>query len=200
MGVKLAAASGGSVELVPTNTASNYTVTFPASTGTVLTSVAQSIPRAALPVGSVIQVANYQTGTLATGTGAIPFDNTIPQITEGTEFMSLAFTPTSATSKLLIQVVWVGANPSLATNGFSIALFAAGTANALACIFTSIVNSSVNTYPFNHFMTAGTTSSITFSVRAGSGNGNTTSFNGQSGSQLGGGVTASSITVTEIAA
>lgn len=35
MGVKLAAALGGSVELVPTNTASNYTATMPAKTGTV---------------------------------------------------------------------------------------------------------------------------------------------------------------------
>ena len=34
MGVKLAAASGGSIELVPTNTASNFTVTVPAGTGT----------------------------------------------------------------------------------------------------------------------------------------------------------------------
>ena len=34
MGVKLAAASGGSIELVPTNTASNFTVTVPASTAT----------------------------------------------------------------------------------------------------------------------------------------------------------------------
>ncbi len=36
MGVKLAAASGGSVELVPTNTASNFTATLPAGTGTVV--------------------------------------------------------------------------------------------------------------------------------------------------------------------
>jgi hypothetical protein len=33
MGVKLQAASGGSVELVPTNTASNFTLTVPARTG-----------------------------------------------------------------------------------------------------------------------------------------------------------------------
>jgi hypothetical protein len=35
MGIKLVASSGGSVELVPTNTASNFTVTVPAGTGTV---------------------------------------------------------------------------------------------------------------------------------------------------------------------
>jgi uncharacterized protein YggE len=34
MGIKLVASSGGSVELVPTNTASNFTVTVPAKTGT----------------------------------------------------------------------------------------------------------------------------------------------------------------------
>ena len=34
MGVKLAAASGGSIELVPTNTASAFTATVPAKTGT----------------------------------------------------------------------------------------------------------------------------------------------------------------------
>lgn len=199
MGVKLAAASGGSVELVPTNTASNYTVTFPASTGTVLTSVAQSIPSAALPAGSVIQVKNYQTGALATGATAIPFDNTIPQITEGTEFMSLAFTPTSATSKLLIQVIFMGANSTSGSTGFCVALFQTGTSNALACTFNSLANSSITEYPLNHYMTAGTTSAITFTVRAGSGNGGTTTINGQSGIQLGGGTMASSITVTEIA-
>jgi len=35
MGVKLTAALGGSVELVPTNTASNYTLTLPATTGAI---------------------------------------------------------------------------------------------------------------------------------------------------------------------
>ena len=39
MGVKLAAASGGSIELVPTNTASNFTVTVPATTGTAIIGV-----------------------------------------------------------------------------------------------------------------------------------------------------------------
>ena len=35
MGLKLAATSGGSIELVPTNTASNFIATMPAGTGTV---------------------------------------------------------------------------------------------------------------------------------------------------------------------
>ena len=44
MGVKLAAASGGSIELVPTNTASNFTVTVPAVTATMLTTATAGVP------------------------------------------------------------------------------------------------------------------------------------------------------------
>lgn len=150
--------------------------------------------------GTVLNVSNYQTGTVATGTTAIPFDNTIPQITEGTEFMSLAFTPTSATSKLLIQVVFMGTNTTVASAGFCVALFKVGTSNALASTFNSVANSSISEFLINHYMTSGTTSSITFTVRAGSANSGITSFNGQSGSQFGGGSLASSITITEIAA
>ena len=150
--------------------------------------------------GEVLQVANFQTGTLATGSTAIPFDNTIPQITEGDEFMSLAFTPTSASSKLKIDVVWQGTNTTVSSHGLVIALFMVGTSNALAATFNSVANSCLSNFVFTHYMTSGTTSAITFKVRAGSSNGGTTSFNGQSGSAYGGGVLASSITISEIAA
>jgi hypothetical protein len=43
MGVKLVASSGGSVELVPTNTASDFTVTVPAATGTMLTTASTAV-------------------------------------------------------------------------------------------------------------------------------------------------------------
>ncbi len=55
--------------------------------------------------GSLAQApVTTQTGTVATGTTVIPADNTIPQITEGVEFMTLAFTPKIATSRLEIEV------------------------------------------------------------------------------------------------
>ena len=58
--------------------------------------------------GKIIQIVNVTDGTTATGTTLVPPDNTIPQNTEGTEFMTLAITPTNASNKLLIQVVIVG--------------------------------------------------------------------------------------------
>jgi hypothetical protein len=145
---------------------------------------------------TVVQVANFQTGALATGTGTIPFDNTIPQITEGDQFMSLSFTPLSATNKLKIDVFWQGTNSSVSALGFFVALFQNGVSNSLACAGSSVANASLSTFSFTYYGTAGTTSAITFSVRAG-GPGGTTTFNGQNSTQFGGGALASSITITE---
>lgn len=149
--------------------------------------------------GFVVQVVNTQTGAVATGTTIIPWDDTIPQNTEGDQYMTLAITPKSTTNKLKIDVVWHGS--SSATNQIQVALFQDTTANALAAI------SSYQTTPtggvalqFTHYMTAGTTSSTTFKVRAGGGVAGTTSFNGQSAVRRLGGVMASSITITEITA
>ena len=61
-----------------------------------------------LALGKVVQIVNVQDGAVATTTTAIPLDDTIPQNTEGGEFMTLAITPTSATSKLRIDVVGNG--------------------------------------------------------------------------------------------
>jgi len=54
MGIKLAAASGGSVELVPTNTASNFTATMPAVTGNVvLDSATQTLTNKTIQGGAI---------------------------------------------------------------------------------------------------------------------------------------------------
>lgn len=50
--------------------------------------------------GVITKVQNYATAAVATGTTQTPVDDTIPQVTEGTEFMSSAFTPLSASSSL----------------------------------------------------------------------------------------------------
>jgi len=151
--------------------------------------------------GHVVQVVNVQDGAVATGTTTIAYDDTIMQNTEGDEYMTLAITPTSSTNKLKIDVVFNGA--CNATNKITtVGLFQDSTANALAVTpflnFYGVANSPFN-ISFTHFMTAGTTSSTTFKVRAGTDVSATTSFNGQLGSRKSGGVSASSITITEIA-
>lgn len=151
--------------------------------------------------GSVVQVVNVQDGALATGTTIIPYDDTIPQNTEGDQYMSLAITPTSATNKLKITVVFNWCEVSNLFNATTIALFQDSTANALAAIAeeTSGANLKAHCDTFVHYMTAGTTSATTFKVRAGPDQAGTLGFNSDTaGARLFGGVCASSITIEEI--
>jgi hypothetical protein len=152
-----------------------------------------------LATGAVVQVVNVVTGASATGTTALPTDDTIPQKTEGIEVMTLAITPTSASNKLFIQVTALG-SVAAANKYVVMALFQDDTANALSATFSfeSVSTGSVVT-PLNHFMTSGTTSETTFKVRMGSNDTSTFTFNGDSGNRLFGGVANSSITITEIA-
>jgi len=147
--------------------------------------------------GSIVQNVSTQTGAVATGTTVIPVDDTIPQITEGDQYMTLAITPTSATNALEITVVVNLAHS--ADGNLCAALFQDATAGALAAAKVSAgAANSMTQVIVVHRMTAGTTSSTTFRVRAGSSGAGTTTFNGQSGARIFGGVAASSITIREI--
>lgn len=147
--------------------------------------------------GDSVQIVNTQTGAVATGAVTMPDDDTIPQNTEGTQFMTLAITPTSATNKLKIDVVFNFA--VVTTSNVGVALFQDTTASALASTRISNTTDGLGLQAkFTHYMTAGTTSPTTFKVRAGSDFGNTVTFNGSGGARKHGGVMASSITITEI--
>ena len=143
--------------------------------------------------GTILQIVNFQTGALATGTTVIPQDDTIPQNTEGNQYLSLAITPTSATSKLKIDVVVNGAVSAGAY--FTVALFQDSTVSSIAAINVTPTNSLLS-----HYMVSGTTSATTFNVRCGPSSAATFTLNGLSSARLLGGVFASSITITEIAA
>lgn len=149
--------------------------------------------------GAVVQMVNTITGAVATGTTAIPDDDTIPQITEGDEYMTLAITPKATTNKLKIEVCWIGYNTNNGLMG--VCLFQDTTAGALACA-VAYREATARPEPvnFTHYMDAGTTSATTFRVRAGGATGATTTFNGGFGSRIYGGKLASSITITEIKA
>ena len=148
-------------------------------------------------VGGVVQVVNVQSGAVATGTTVMPHDDTIPQNTEGDEYMTLAVTPKSATNILKIDVVIVLAHGSSPRQ--AIGLFQDTTAGAIAAALEDIEGTDqATTVSFTHYMTAGTTSATTFKVRAGSSGAGTTTFNGVGGARKLGGVMASSITITEI--
>ena len=100
MGVKLAAASGGSIELVPTNTASNFTVTVPAGTGTV----------AVNGVSSNIVSGTAQASTSGTSIDFTSIPSWVKRVTVMLNGVSL-----SGTSSILVQL-GVGSTPT--TTGY----------------------------------------------------------------------------------
>lgn len=151
----------------------------------------------AINMDKIVQIVHTQTGASATGTTLLPLDDTIPQNTEGDEYMTLSIGPTNSYNKLKIDVTWIGTSSVVQT--LVAALFQDSTANALAaCAQINSTTGGIETLKFTHYMTAGTTSSTTFKVRAGGNNAGTTTFNGNGGARLYGGILASSITITEI--
>ncbi len=149
--------------------------------------------------GDMVQMVNSFTTAVATGTTTIPLDDTIPQNTEGDQYLSLAITPTNVSNKLRIDVVLNVAYSTTAT--VTGALFQDSTAGALACVAQAIDSGSfLRQMVFTHYMTAGTTSATTFKVRIGGSTAGTTTLNGSGGARRYGGVFTSSITITEIKA
>jgi hypothetical protein len=180
-------------------------VLAPSGSGASLTSLNASnissgtLAAARLPAGSILQVKNYQFATIFTTSTQIPLDNTIPQITEGGQFLTLAITPTSATSKLFIQINYFYAVNAAAH--VTTAIFQDSTANAIAaqCTYLSVGGENQQA-AINYYMTSGTTSATTFTARIGANNSNTVYVNGSnSGTVFYGGVGISSMTIMEIA-
>jgi hypothetical protein len=86
-------ASGtGIFTIASPNSNTDRTLTLPDSTGTLLNSAAQGIPKSALPTGSVLQVVNATTLSATSTTGSTFIATTL----------AASITPTSSSSKILI--------------------------------------------------------------------------------------------------
>jgi hypothetical protein len=146
--------------------------------------------------GKLLQVVNTTTSANATGTADFGNDDTIPQNSEGTEFMTLAITPAATSNKLIIITNVQYTNSASARTYF--ALFQDSTANALGgAIIDNSGNDIFQNMSFQHYMTAGTTSATTFKIRGGT-SGGTLRVNGNSGGRFWGGILSTSMTIMEI--
>ena len=143
----------------------------------------------------IIQRVYNSSGAYATTTSAIPLDNSIPQITEGSEYITVSITPTSATNILEIKAsIPVSGSTALTS---AIALFQDATANALtASVLTLGGAGYAGALSVTYTMIAGTTSATTFRTRVGTNTG-TIYVNGISGSAIFGGTANAYIVVTE---
>lgn len=153
----------------------------------------------AITSGKLLQIQYSIDGAVATGSTAIPNDDSIPQLTnEGTLFYSVSITPIAATSRLLIWPFLNYAGTSTVAN--ILAVFVDSTENAIHWL--SDANAFANfqqvvSAPF--IVSAGSTSARTYKLKAGPTSG-TMTVNGFSSGRKGGGVGASGIIVMEIAA
>lgn len=146
--------------------------------------------------GKIVQVVNTISGAMITGNTVTPYDDTIPAITEGAQFLSRTITPKSASNYL---VVLVEVNVSSSAAGHScLALHNSGA--AIACSFFLPTADGHQNVSLIHYMQAPATSEQTFTVRIGDSAGSTFTLNGTTGARNYGGILMSSITIVEVAA
>lgn len=147
--------------------------------------------------GTMAQSLTTSYATYTSTATAIPYDDTIPQITEGIEIMTQAITPVNASSTILIRVDLVyGVNaPGTSVNA---ALFVDATANAVKAASSSAAGGvNTATLSFEYSVSATNTSVRTYRLRVGPGSG-TMYINGDSSARRFGGVSACTMTVQEI--
>lgn len=129
-------------------------------------------------------------------TGLIPFDDTIPQNTEGTQILSVTLTPKSVTSRVRLrfqgQIVGGFVN-------YIAAIFSSASSNALRSGWATLDSSYAGPLVLEHEYVPGVTTTLTFSVRIGTQSGTTMRLNGTSGGRLFGGSAGATLVVEEIA-
>lgn len=148
--------------------------------------------------GDRVQLVGNATGAVASSATAVPNDDTIPQNTEGNQYMTQAITPLSGAN--LLEVTHQGNYAASGGDYVTAALFQDSNANALAAAVI-VVNAGTHQEPLNlsHWMQAGGVAATTFKVRTGA-TASTVTFNGKSGGRIYGGVMNSYLRVSEIMA
>jgi hypothetical protein len=174
--------------IAPSAITSNRTLTIPDETGTIITTASsgQSIPKAALPTGSVLQVVNTTLNGSQTSTSSSTF------VTSG---FSLAITPTSSTSKILIFASLAATNTN-PTSSVTFTLYRGATqlnANGLG-VYQNYSGSGYQQVQvaFNYLDSPSTTSSTTYTIYFKQSGGGTAYCGNSDGNQM--------ITLMEVAA
>jgi hypothetical protein len=148
---------------------------------------------------AVAQVVRDSDATYTTITTDMPYDDSIPQNTEGDEILSVAITPTNANSTLRIRAV-IPHGASIEAAAMQCAIFVDTTAGAIAATSSNTGNSSsMATLVLEHTLTAGSTSARTYKVRCGPEAGGSTMYiNGDAAGRKLGGVMKATLEVEEI--
>lgn len=152
-----------------------------------------------VPPGTIIQTKYAEHSTYAALGTAIPADDTIPQITEGTQFISLSITPRFANSDILLTFTSGIMVPAVASGVVVCAIFRNPVTNAIAA--NEFTQGMVVARDISHMSIVcrdqpATTSATTYSVRVG-GTGGGVFLNGLT-TRLLGGASKSTLLIQEI--
>lgn len=147
----------------------------------------------------IVQVLSASNSGVLDGSLSIPYDDTIPQQTEGLEVETLLLTPTAVGNLLIITCQSNISSDGTTSIVGSMALFNDSTANALASV-SEIMSDTSATLPsqlnLRHIFTATDTIPTTFKIRVGPTSGDFT-VNGANGVRRMGGVYFTRIDIME---
>lgn len=118
--------------------------------------------------GSIVKSAYSENSTYTSTNAVIPFDDTIPQNTEGSEILSASITPSSASNKIRVRVsLFTACNP----NGSVTAVFSVFRDSIANAIFATskykAASLETSNDQFECYDSPATTSTITYKVRIG---------------------------------
>jgi len=154
--------------------------------------------------GDTVQVAYAETAANTVLSTVIPADNTIPQVTEGTQVLSASITPTSASNFLLVEAMITASELTNVGDSIIAAVFRDGAANAVSSGIVGGMNGGTNNLTSGLALVrfrvlAGSTSATTFTVRVGNNVGACTLNATHQNINLGATI-LSTLTITEIKA
>lgn len=145
----------------------------------------------------ILGTASSSSASLISATTVMPFDDTIPQNTEGDEALTVSYTPVNASST--IEVTFSGMIGGATSARIVIGLFKDSGADALYATSTTNVGSTgAMQTAFTYRESAASTSARTYKIRFGPQSG-TAYMNGTNGSRAFGGTCKAEIVITEIA-
>lgn len=152
-----------------------------------------------LPIGSVVDSKVVRYSTNAALSGVVPIDDTIPQITEGTELITTTFTMKSVTN--ILRLRFTGSGTMSAGGSLIASIFIAGDANAKTATYGTVPGANNEILlSCGIDLVPGVLTPLTISVRAGPGSAVNARFNGDTTQRYLGGAAGSILEIQEIKA
>ncbi len=168
------------------------------TTNTTVTDQGKQIEKQSVPIQNIVQIRMNQYSDYDTTSSVIPFDNTIPQSTEGKKMMEVTIKPQNEKNILIIEAIAMFSLSGGTYNG-TMALFKnPGTDAICVSSATEYVGNLTISLSLKYKVMAGTTNDIHFYINMGCGNAAwPLYFNGSAAARKFGNIPKSYIQVTE---